>query len=174
MYQTFVTMASMYPSVLLLGNITPEKTKILVNTIEKIAETNTTIGIRFQTTGGNLKGFHDAEKHLTQFKEKGITLIGEAREVGSAGLLIYLLCDRRLIVPAGYGFIHLPEPNKKGVAPTRTKQVQQDCTDFIKEHTLLNEEKIRSLNNQIMGSTEMIKHGIAHEKVFVFESKLYS
>lgn len=165
-------MARLYPSIPLFGKITPEKVKLLIGTIGKLSETNTTIGIRFQTTGGNLKGFHDAEKAFSEFKEKGVTLIGEGNEVGSSGLLIYLLCDRRLVIPAGYGFIHLPEPNKKGVSPDRTKRVQQECIDFIKKNTYLDEDKVRSLNNQPMGSTEMIKHGIAQEKVFVFESQL--
>lgn len=167
-------MTSLYPSLSLFGNITPEKIKLLVNNVEKISETNTTIGIRFQTNGGSLKGFHCAEKSFCEFKKRGITLIGEANEIGSSGLLIYLLCDKRLITPAAYGFIHLPEANKKGVSLARTQQTQKECAEFIAKHTLLDENKVRYLNNQIMGSTEMIKYGIAQEKVLVFNSKLFS
>jgi hypothetical protein len=53
-----------------------------------------------------------------------------------------------------------------------TTKLPEKILEKTKAEIYLYEDKVRSLNNQPMGSTEMIKHGIAQEKVFVFESQL--
>ena len=90
-------MTSKYPTIFLFGEITPGKITILLKNIETLSKKNDTIGIRFDTPGGNLKGFHLTEKIFPQFKDQGITFVGEAGRVGSAGLVSYLVCDKRVV-----------------------------------------------------------------------------
>lgn len=154
----------------LSGKLTPQKVcsfKDSVSDLKTILEKE--LHLRIKSDGGNLKVFSDISKILFDISKKRIRVIGEAETAGSTAMLIFLNCTDRLVTPASYGYIHLPEPNTK-VSEELHEKKKNDVVAFIKRRTHLSEETIISLDNIPLTANDMLRYHIATQKVPNFYS----
>lgn len=156
-------------SLFLIGDLTIKKARSFIESLMKESELSSILCLRIKSHGGNLRAYGEIANAMHELSKEGIRFVGQADEVGSAAMLIFLNCDERWGRSDSYGFIHLPEPNQRGVSGKEQKEVSRKIISFIQERTNLSAETILSLNNVPLFGKQMFEHGILTKEVTSFE-----
>jgi ATP-dependent protease ClpP protease subunit len=158
---------------LLSGQLTSQKARAFIDEIIIKSENSKTISIQIKSHGGCLRAYTEIANAMHELSKKSIKFIGQADEVGSTALLIYLTCNERLVRPGSQGFIHLPVLKKlSSKSELVIENTISSIISFIERRTGMSNEKIKSLYNIVLSSNEMIDCGIATKKVPSFNLKL--
>jgi ATP-dependent protease ClpP protease subunit len=156
----------MASTIYIVGALTPNTVHSAERSLKDIPETEKTLFIDIDSTGGNLKAFIDLSELFRERHEQGCTVIGQAIRAESAAFKLFLTCDEREVTPGSVGTIHLPTPNQE-VSQAEYEETREKAIAFIRRKTgnRLSERQIIGLDGMPLGSREMITYGIAHRIV---------
>lgn len=136
--------------------------------LRNVSRNDEEIFFRINSLGGNL--------HILNLicgfiyfmsKYKNFKIVAQAKHAESAALILFLNCPVRQVAPGSVGIIHLPVPNTK-MEQIAIDKKRKEVIEFIKRRTNMTEELILSLQDLPLGPAEMLKLGIATEKVKIF------
>ncbi|MEK7227890.1 MAG: ATP-dependent Clp protease proteolytic subunit [Patescibacteria group bacterium] len=152
-------------SIPLVGKLTVQRARSLIIQLKEASLSSNVLYLQIKSHGGRLRAYAEIANAMLELSQKGVKFIGQADEVGSAAMLVYLNCDERWVRPGSGGFIHLPIPNNKKMSEESVTLERQKIVNFISERTGLSSEKIISLDNIPLLSNEMVVYRIATKKV---------
>jgi ATP-dependent protease ClpP protease subunit len=136
--------------------------------LKKVDPKEENIFFRINSYGGNVQAFQVIAGFMYfMYKYKHHTIIGQAVHAESAALMLFLNCKIRQVTHRSVGIIHLPIPNR-AVSEGDLEDKRRMAISYILRRTKMTEKEIIELENLPLGAAEMIKYGIATEKVRVF------
>jgi ATP-dependent protease ClpP protease subunit len=136
------------------------------NALKMMRANEKEICFRINSLGGNLYAFNVIGGFMYfMHKYRNCKIIGQAVHAESSALFLFLNCTIRQVCAGSTGIIHLPVPNTKDLDEANLEAIRKKAIKFIKSRTTMTEEQIISLANVPLGPHEMLKLGIATEKI---------
>lgn len=136
--------------------------------LKKVNPREKNIFFRINSHGGNMQAFQVIAGFMYfMHKYRHHTIVGQAVHAEAAALMIFLNCNIREVAPGSVGIIHLPVPNR-AVSEGDLESNRKQAISYIQRRTKMTEREIIDLENLPLSASEMIKYGIATEKVKVF------
>lgn len=120
---------------------------------------------RINSIGGNMLACEKIKGFMYfMCKYRGCKIIGQAKHAESAAFIIFLNCTVRQVAPGSVGIIHLPVANRP-VSEQKMEAKKKEVIQFIMRRTKMTEQEILKEHNLPLSSAEMLKYGIATEKI---------
>ena len=133
--------------------------------LKEISNDEKEIIFRINSYGGSLLALQKIMGFMYFLgKYKGYRFIGQAIHAESAAFLLFLNCQARQVAPGSVGIIHFPVANEI-IEEKVLEEKRKGVISTILRRTKMTEQQICSLEGMPLSCAEMLKYGIATEKI---------
>lgn len=129
---------------------------IVKNTAKHIPKETTEIIISINSDGGKIKAANDIGSFISKLKTNyKCSITGQAINIGSAAIYLFLFCEKRIVCKKTTGKIHLPQGTLEG------SDAREGAINLLTTKTKLSRAQILSLEGKELTGQQLYEYGFA-------------